>query len=122
MILSPQQIFSIAQQVKSLLPSTDICITIPHIFTLNQQIELALKLEDLGINMIQTEGNTSKVTYSDLINKNLMTDNVCNSILSSSSSLSSVYFLSNAVKIPIIAASNINSLTCLLYTSDAADE
>lgn len=109
-ILSSKQILKISKQIRLLLPYTDICVTIPHIFTLSQQIELALRLEDLGINIIQTEGNISKITYLDLIKHNKSKDYLLNSISTTSAALSSVYCLSNTVKIPILASSGINSL------------
>lgn len=110
-MLSSEQIVTMSAQIRSLFPHIDICVTIPHTYTLNQQIKLALKLESIGINMIQTEGNTSKVIYSNLIKNNISQDYLLDSILESSSTLSSVYFLSNAVNIPIIASSGINSIT-----------
>ena len=110
--LSYKQILFIAKQTRNLLPYTDICVTIPHIFTINQQIELALQLEDLGINIIQTEGRISETTYLDLFKKtNNSKNTLANSIIKASSALSSVYLLSNAVSIPIIASSGISSLT-----------
>nr|YP_009300581.1 hypothetical chloroplast RF23 [Campylaephora sungminbooi]AKU47500.1 hypothetical chloroplast RF23 [Campylaephora sungminbooi]ALN11947.1 hypothetical chloroplast RF23 [Campylaephora sungminbooi] len=110
-IFSPQQIVNISKQIRLLLPNTYICVTIPHIFTLNQQIELALRLEDLGINIIQTEGNISKLISSNLYKSSISQDYLFYSILKSAAALSSVYLLSNAVNIPVIAASGINSLT-----------
>jgi len=110
-ILSSQQILNISRQLRLLLPSIDICVTIPHTFTLNQQIELALQLEYIGINIIQTEGNSSKLTYSSLIQHNQLKTHLFHSILQTSAALSSVYVLANAVQIPVIAASGINCLT-----------
>jgi hypothetical protein len=110
--LSSKQILSIAQQARNLLPYTDICVTIPHIFTINQQIELALKLENLGINILQTEGSISEVTYLDLSNKKyILQDSLFNALVKASPTLSSVYILSNEVNIPVIASSNISVLT-----------
>lgn len=110
--LSTQQILSLARQTKKLLPLTDICVTIPHTFNINQQIELALQLENLGINIIQTEGSVVTVKSLDFIKKkNYINNSLYNSIIKSSSSLSSVYLLSNCVSVPIIASSNINSVT-----------
>jgi len=110
-ILSPQQIINMSRQIRLLLPSIDICVTIPHMFTLSQQIEVALRLEDLGINIIQTEGNISKLIDVNLSKQNISQDYLFHSILKTSSALSSVYFLSNVVTIPVIASSGINSLT-----------
>ena len=109
--LSPQQIVNISQQIRLLLPNIDICVTIPYIFTLNQQIELALKLEDIGINIIQTEGKISKLIYSNLSKYNILQDYLFHSILRTSAALSSVYLLSKSVKIPVISSSGVNSLT-----------
>lgn len=110
-MLSSEQIVMMSSQIRSLFPHIDICVTIPHIYTLDQQIKLALKLENIGVNMIQTEGNTSKVIHSNLIKNNTSQDYLLDSLLKSSSTLSSVHFLSNAVNIPIIASSGINSIT-----------
>nr|YP_010865321.1 hypothetical protein QQR83_pgp053 [Campylaephora boydenii]WGT74086.1 hypothetical protein [Campylaephora boydenii] len=110
-ILSPQQIVNISKQIRVLLPNTDICVTIPHTFNLNEQIELALRLEDIGINIVQTEGNMSKLISSNLSKLTISQDYLFYSILQTSAALSSVYFLSNVVNIPVIASSGINSLT-----------
>lgn len=110
-LLSFEQIITMSEQIRYLFPYIDICVTIPHTYTLQQQIALALNLENIGINMIQTEGNASKVVHSNLIKKNIAQDYLFSSILKSSSTLSSVYFLSNVVDIPIIASSGINSIT-----------
>nr|YP_009297015.1 hypothetical protein Ceram_082 [Ceramium japonicum]AOM66358.1 hypothetical protein Ceram_082 [Ceramium japonicum] len=110
--LSHEHIMCIAQQIRHLLPFTDICVTIPHIFTINQQIELALELEDLGINMLQTEGDISEAQCLDITeNKSYLKDSITHSIKKASSSLSSVYLLSNKVSMPVIGSSGISSLT-----------
>lgn len=105
-ILSASQILVMAKQARTLFPYIDICVTIPYTLKLEQQVDLAVQLEKIGINIIQTEGKLIKSNNS--ISND--TSNLYNSICYASLALSSVYYLSQSIEIPIIASSSINSV------------
>ena len=109
-ILSSTQILDMATQIRTLFPCIDICVTIPHILTLEQQVILALQLETIGVNIIQTEGKLIHSSNNMDNNKS----NLYSSICSASLALSSVYYLSKYINIPIIASSSINSVNASL--------
>nr|QCI04015.1 hypothetical protein [Antithamnionella ternifolia] len=117
---SSNQIISIVKQVKYLLPYTDICVTIPHVLKLSEQIELAQKLESVGINFLQTEGSIEKKFTNKLIEAQQLNDNILYSTSMSCSALSSVYSISKAVNIPVIAASGINGISAPVALSYGA--
>nr|QCI05784.1 hypothetical protein [Dasysiphonia japonica] len=101
------QILKLAKLTRFLISDKDICVTIPHTLNLSDQIILSKQLEELGINILQTEGSA--------IGKNIYTsdsnDNIADSIISASATLSSTYAISNAVNIPVISASNLNYMS-----------
>lgn len=104
-----EQIYNLALETRLLLPSIDLCVTIPHIFSLESQVQLAIQLEKIGVNILQTEGFSTSVNNIYNINNNL--DYLALSASKASSSLSSTYALSQSVNIPIITASGINSIS-----------
>ena len=105
-ILSSEQIVAMANQIRTLFPYIDICVTIPHTLQLEQQVILALQLEKIGVNIIQTEGKLIQ-SNNDIDNDK---NNLYSSICRASLALSSVYYLSKSINIPIIASSSINSV------------
>lgn len=108
--LTLDQILSLALEVKSFAPNVDICVTIPYHISLLDQLNLAKKLEMIGINLIQTEG-LANLSESRYINSNVNISNLNNTFLPS---LLSTYMISRVVKIPIIAASGCKNLTVSL--------
>lgn len=109
-ILSASQILAIAKQVRNVFPYIDICVTIPHSLKLEQQLMLALQLEKIGVNIIQTEGRLMQLKNNFDHNKNDLYNSICHASLA----LSSVYHLSQSINIPIIASSSINSVNAPL--------
>ena len=105
-VLSASQILAMAKQARTLFPYIDICVTIPYTLKLEQQVILAVQLEKIGINIIQTEGKL--IQSSNYINND--TNDLYDSICYASLALSSVYYLSQSINIPIIASSSINSI------------
>lgn len=118
--LSSNQIINIVKQTKYLLPYTDICVTIPHVLKLREQIELAKKLENIGISFLQTEGLISDASLKKLYATNQLNDKILYSTLMACSALSSVYAISKTIKIPIIASSGINRLSASIALSYGA--
>ena len=56
---SASEVLSIVEETKSMLEDMDVffCVTIPGEISISEQIELAHKLEEMGIDLIQTEGH-----------------------------------------------------------------
>nr|YP_009397804.1 hypothetical protein [Sonderella linearis]ARW66990.1 hypothetical protein [Sonderella linearis] len=106
-------IINLAKETRSLVGNIDICVTIPHYLSLNEQIQIAKELESLGINILQTEG-ISLNNYTDykLLFDNKLSDKISISTDLSALTLSSTYILSKFVDIPIITSSAMNCLTC----------
>nr|YP_009295828.1 hypothetical protein Schim_082 [Schimmelmannia schousboei]AOM64763.1 hypothetical protein Schim_082 [Schimmelmannia schousboei] len=109
-ILSRSQILAIAKETQNLIQDVDICLTIPHYLLLKEQIRLAIDLQNIGIQIIQTEGLSTK-NNNKLSNKTSGFDSILSATEISSSALSSTYALTNFVRMPIIASSGINSVS-----------
>nr|YP_009392434.1 hypothetical protein [Caloglossa monosticha]ARW60996.1 hypothetical protein [Caloglossa monosticha] len=109
--LSSFDILKLAIETRRLVQNKCICVTIPHALNFYQQIVLAKKLEKLGINFLQTEG----LSYSHQKNllKNYRYDIISESVRKSALTLSSTYFLSSLVNIPVITSSKINYISSL---------
>ncbi len=101
-----QEILALAIETKKLIPNNDICVTIPHHLSLSKQINLAKNLNNLSINIIQTEGYCSKKQLSININ-----DNIYNATYKAASSLSSTYAIAPYINIPIVSSSGLNYLS-----------
>lgn len=109
---SKEQIFNLAKDLRVKLPEACICVTIPHKLSLNDQILLAIQLEKIPIDLIQTEGYSSHNNQSE--------NHLLYSISNASSSLSSTYVFSKYISIPIISSSGINPLTAPIAISYGA--
>lgn len=109
---SKEQIFHLAKDLRGKLPEACICVTIPHQLSLNDQILLAIQLEKIPIDLIQTEGYSSHNHHSG--------NHLVHSISNASSSLSSTYAFSKYISIPIISSSGINPLTAPIAISYGA--
>jgi len=98
--LSKEYILNLAKEAIKLFNGLDICVTIPYTLSLNEQIQLSCQLEFLGIQVLQTEG------------LKIQSDSKCNKLTELINAalpvLSSTYAISQAVKIPVIAASGVN--------------
>lgn len=105
-LFSRKQILSLAKEAIKLFPNIDICVTIPHTLFLNEQIYLSCQLEYLGIKILQTEG----MSIESCIKSSGMTEFISKAY----PSLSAIYAISQAVKIPVIASSNINLVSASL--------
>lgn len=104
--MSKKHITNLAIEARRIFPSLDICVTIPYTLSLEEQIQLGLELEDIGIQILQTESLKlkSEVENSSLTELTNMSFPV----------LSATYAISKVVSLPIIAASGMNCLTASL--------
>nr|YP_010338705.1 hypothetical protein MW444_pgp105 [Glaucosphaera vacuolata]UNJ18655.1 hypothetical protein [Glaucosphaera vacuolata] len=102
-ILSYNKILNLSDNIRNLVPNAYICVTIPHFFSIKEQTELALKLEQIGINMLQTEGKKQESTMND----NCLFKSLAHT-------LSATYSISKVVNIPIITSSCLSYFTAPL--------
>nr|YP_010925902.1 putative tryptophan synthase alpha subunit [Neoporphyra seriata]WKD84134.1 putative tryptophan synthase alpha subunit [Neoporphyra seriata] len=101
-LFSHKEIMEISQDIRNLLPDTTLCVTIPHMLCIEEQIKLTHNLKDIGVDIIQTEGkSTSFSKNSDLSGV----------IQKAASTCSSTYAISQNSNMPIVSASGISSLT-----------
>ena len=110
LFLSKEHILSLANEVRRVFPDLDICVTIPYTLSLEEQIQLGLNLESIGVQILQTESLKSKLELQNF--------SLTESIMMAFPVLSSTYAISKSVNIPVIAASGINCVTgslALLY-------
>nr|QCI08698.1 hypothetical protein [Sphondylothamnion multifidum] len=115
-VLSDTDVLNLAIETRKMIPNNDICVTIPHYLDLYKQVKLAKNLEQVGINIIQTEGYSTKFYNKNIFFQN--SDNVSLSTSIASASLSATYAISQSLNIPVITSSGINCLSSpmtLLY-------
>ena len=86
-----EEVLALTHKTRSLLPHITLSVTVPHILTLDLQVQLAEDLVQAGADIIQTEGGTSSTPRSagtlGLIEK-------------ASPTLAAAYEISRAVSVP----------------------
>ncbi len=96
------EVLALTKETRSLLPTITLSVTVPHILTLDQQVQLAEDLVKAGADIIQTEGGTSSKPTSvgtlGLIEKAAPT-------------LAAAYEISRALSIPVLCASGLSNVT-----------
>ena len=97
-----EEVLALTQETRSLLPDITLSVTVPHILTLDQQVQLAEELVQAGADIIQTEGGTSSTPRSagtlGLVEK-------------ASPTLAAAYEISRAVSVPVLCASGLSNVT-----------
>jgi hypothetical protein len=97
-----EEVLALTQETRSLLPGITLSVTVPHILTLDRQVQLAEDLVQAGADIIQTEGGTSSTPRSagtlGLVEKAAPT-------------LAAAYEISRAVSVPVLCASGLSSVT-----------
>lgn len=105
------EVLALTQETRSLLPHVTLSVTVPHILTLDKQVQLAEDLVAAGADIIQTEGGTSSAPRSagtlGLIEKAAPT-------------LAAAYEISRAVSVPVLCASGLSSVTAPLAIAAGA--
>ncbi|KAJ4797637.1 hypothetical protein LUZ62_048883 [Rhynchospora pubera] len=109
---SSDQILKLTRETRDILPYIALSVTVPHTLSLPDQVRLAEQLEQEGVDIIQTEGgkcsNPTKSGVLGLIEK-------------ASPTLAAAYSISRAVKIPVMCASGLSSVTApMAITAGAA--
>jgi 2-keto-3-deoxy-6-phosphogluconate aldolase len=99
-----EDVLRLAKETISLLGDTTtyFCVTVPGEISINDQIELARKLEMMGVDLIQTEGHFSSNHQSDGV-KGLMER--------AELTLSNTVELERNIDLPIMTATGINPTT-----------
>ena len=102
---SAEQVLNLAKRTKELIEDTFFCVTIPGELEIGEQVELARALENLGIDLIQTEGHFSNENPSN---------GVRGLIERAELTISNTIELSRNVELPIMTATGINPTTASL--------
>ncbi len=99
------EVLELTRETRSLFPNITLSVTVPHILTLDKQVQLATELVAAGADIIQTEGGTSAQPVHagtlGLIEKAAPT-------------LAAAFEISRAVSIPVLCASGISNVTAPL--------
>ena len=97
-----EEVLALTKETRSLLPNTLLSVTVPHILTLDAQVQLAEDLVAAGADIIQTEGGTSSApTHSGILGL----------IEKASPTLAAAHAISRAVSVPVLCASGISDIT-----------
>jgi len=113
---SDKQILDLTKETRDLLPQMPISVTVPHTMPIYKQVDLAIKLVEEDVDIIQTEGGTSSNPYSS---------GVQGFFEKSVPTLAATYaifkeFDKHSIDIPIMSASGLSEVTCPLAISCGA--
>ena len=96
------EVLNLTKQTRALLPDVTLSVTVPHILSLDEQVELASALVDAGANIIQTEGGTSiHPTH----------PGVQGLIEKAAPTIAAAYSIAQEVAVPVLCASGLSSVT-----------
>ena len=113
---SDKKVLNLTKETRDLLPKIPLSVTVPHTMPIDKQVELAIRLVEEGVDIIQTEGGTSSKPYSSgiqgLFEKSVPT-------------LAATYAISKEFKqqtiyTPIMSASGLSEVTCPIAISSGA--
>jgi len=105
------EVLDITKKTRSLLPHITLSVTVPHILSLSEQVQLAEALVKAGADIIQTEGGTSAApTHPGTLGM----------IEKAAPTLAAAYEISRAVSVPVLCASGISSVTAPLAIAAGA--
>ena len=96
------EVLALTKETRSLLPTTLLSVTVPHILTLDAQVQLAEDLVAAGADIIQTEGGTSSAPSHS---------GVLGLIEKASPTLAAAHAISHTVSVPVLCASGISDVT-----------
>ena len=105
------EVLELTRQTRSRLPEIALSVTVPHILSLDRQVQLAETLVEAGADIIQTEGGTSSTpTHAGTLG--LMEK--------AAPTLAAAYEISRAVSVPVLCASGLSSVTAPLAIAAGA--
>ncbi len=106
-----EEVLALTQATRALLPEITLSVTVPHILSLDKQVELAQALVAAGADIIQTEGGTSSTpTHPGTLGL----------IEKAAPTLAAAYEIARAVAVPVLCASGISNVTAPLAISAGA--
>lgn len=106
-----EEVLDLTYRTRALLPEVILSVTVPHILTLDQQVQLAIELVEAGADIIQTEGGTSA---------NPLNPGTLGLIEKAAPTLAAAYEISRAVAVPVLCASGLSSVTLPLAIAAGA--
>jgi DhnA family fructose-bisphosphate aldolase class Ia len=110
-LFEAEEVLALTHQTRELLPKVTLSVTVPHILTLDQQVQLAEELVKAGADIIQTEGGTSSnPTHSGTLGL----------VEKAAPTLAAAYEISRAVSVPVLCASGISNVTAPLAIAAGA--
>ena len=99
---SAAEVLELTRQTRALLPNIALSVTVPHTLELDQQVQLAIDLVEVGADMIQTEGGTSsQPTHPGILGL----------IEKAAPTLAAAYEIARAVSVPVLCASGLSDVT-----------
>ena len=105
------EVLALTKQTRALFSDICLSVTVPHILSLDKQVQLGEELVKAGADIIQTEGGTSsQPTHSGTLGL----------IEKASPTLAAAYEISHAVCIPVLCASGISNVTAPLAIAAGA--
>ena len=113
---SDKKVLNLTKETRDLLPQIPLSVTVPHTMPIDKQVELAMKLIEEDVDIIQTEGGMSSKPYSSgiqgLFEKAVPT-------LAATYAISKEFEQQN-INIPIMSASGLSDVTCPIAISSGA--
>ncbi|NJM69123.1 MAG: DUF561 domain-containing protein [Scytonema sp. RU_4_4] len=106
-----EEVLALTHQTRVLLREITLSVTVPHILTLDQQVQLAEELVKAGADIIQTEGGKSS---------NPTHPGTLGLIEKAAPTLAAAYEISRAVSVPVLCASGISNVTAPLAIAAGA--
>ncbi|PAX51048.1 DUF561 domain-containing protein [Brunnivagina elsteri] len=106
-----EEVLALTKKTRAMLPGITLSVTVPHILTLDKQVQLAEELVQAGADIIQTEGGiSSKPLHAGTLGL----------IEKAAPTLAAAYEISRVVSVPVLCASGISSVTASLATAAGA--
>ncbi len=105
------EVLALTAATRARLPETTLSVTVPHLLSLDRQVELALELVAAGADLIQTEGGTSSRPQSP---------GVLGLIEKAAPTLAAAYSIARTVDVPVLCASGLTAATVPLAIASGA--
>jgi len=113
---SGEKVLNLTKETRDLLPDIPLSVTVPHTMSIDKQVDLAIKLVEEGVDIIQTEGGTSSNPYSPGI------QGFFEKSVPTLAATYAIYqeFEKQSLNIPIMSASGLSQVTCPMAISCGA--
>ncbi len=111
-VFEAETVRDLTRRTRDLLgPDVLLSVTVPHTLELDDQVALAVQLESLGADIIQTEGGTaSRPTHAGTLGL----------IEKAAPTLAAAYEISQAVRVPVLCASGLSAVTVPMALASGA--